>query len=235
MNLLKNIEAIDLAIKIKNNLIITDIHIGHEEALNKQGILVPRFQFNDILKRLEKIISNSKFDLIIINGDLKHEFGRISEQEWRNVLKFLDFLKKHCNKIIIIKGNHDPIIKPIAKKRNIEIQEKVEINDILILHGNKIPNDLKKYKTIIIGHEHPAISLKQGPRMEIYKCFLIGKYKRKNLIVQPSLNLVTEGSDVLTHKLLSPFLKGNLDNFSVFAVEDKIYNLGKIKEIKKIK
>tara|TARA_Y100000310_G_C20677181_1_gene813752 strand:- start:1781 stop:2488 length:708 start_codon:yes stop_codon:yes gene_type:complete len=235
MKLLKNIEALDLAIKINNNLIITDIHIGHEEALNKQGILVPRFQFKDILKRLEKLISKSKFNSIIINGDLKHEFGKISEQEWRNVLKFLDFLKKYSKKIIITKGNHDPIIKPIADKRNIEIREFAEIDDILILHGNKIPKDLKKYKTIIIGHEHPAISIRQGPRIEVYKCFLVGKYKRKNLIVQPSLNLVTEGSDVLKQKLLSPFLKGNLNNFTVYAVEDKIYNLGKIKDLKNLK
>tara|TARA_Y100000310_G_scaffold343478_1_gene451323 strand:+ start:12099 stop:12812 length:714 start_codon:yes stop_codon:yes gene_type:complete len=237
MKLLPNIVAIDLAIKIKDNLIITDVHIGHEEALNRQGILVPRFQFKDIIQRLEKILSKTgKLDKIIINGDLKHEFGRISDQEWRNVLKLLDFLQKHCNKILITKGNHDPIIKPIADKRNIEIKEQFVLEkDILILHGNKIPENLEEYKTIIIGHEHPAISLKQGPRIELYKCYLVGKHKRKNLIVQPSLSQVTEGSDILRSKYLSPFLKKNLDNFSVFAVEDQIYSLGKVKEIKKLK
>ena len=48
---------------------------------------------------------NKKIETIIVNGDLKHEFGAISEQEWRNVLKLLDYLGQHCGEIILIKGN----------------------------------------------------------------------------------------------------------------------------------
>lgn len=234
MNLLKNIEAIDLALYVNRTLIIADVHIGFEEALNRQGILVPRFQFPDLLKRMESIfgkLKNKKIEKIIINGDLKHEFGTISEQEWRHTLKFLDFLGSYCENILLTKGNHDTILGPIANKRNVKLVEQVELGEVLVCHGDKIPNDIKKYKTIIIGHEHPAVSIRDSMRVETYKCYLVGKYKGKNLIVQPSFNLVTEGTDMLKERLLSPFLN-KINDFNVYAVEDRIYRLGKVKSLK---
>ncbi len=80
MKIYNNIEIVDLGLLIDKTLVICDTHIGFEEALNKQGILVPRLQFNEIIKRLEKIVNKKKINKIIINGDVKHEFGTISDQ-----------------------------------------------------------------------------------------------------------------------------------------------------------
>ena len=75
-----NIQIIDLSLLVKNVLILTDFHMGYEEALNKRGVLMPRFQFKDTMERLKQIfayIDSKKIQInkIIINGDLKHEFG----------------------------------------------------------------------------------------------------------------------------------------------------------------
>ena len=283
-------EIIDLALYADNVLIVADTHIGYEEALNKQGILIPRFQFKEIIKRLEKIFSilkknNKKIDSIIINGDIKHEFGTISEQEWRHTLQLLDFLARHCKEIILIKGNHHTILGPIAKKRDVKVidyyviaeqsekekminnevkskftkkinkksplkelsilknngspvlfKKKYQKRNILVMHGDKLPNDKilndKNIKTIIIAHEHPAVSISDWPRVELVKCFLKGKYKGKELIVMPSFNLVSEGTDILKEKLLSPFLQQNLNDFEVYVVEDKVYDFGKVKDLR---
>jgi putative SbcD/Mre11-related phosphoesterase len=227
MEILPDIEIVDLALYFNSALVIADVHIGYEEALNKKGILVPRLQFPEMAKRTERIfdaLKGKKLDTIIINGDLKHEFGTISEQEWRNTIKFLDLLAKHCDKIALIKGNHDTILGPIAKKRNIKVVESFAAGNVLIAHGDKIPDNVKEYGTIIIGHEHPAVSLKEGPRVEQFKCFLKGRYRGRNLIVQPSFNPIIEGTDILKDEILSPFLKQNLDNFEVFVVEDGVYS-----------
>lgn len=236
--MIKGIKIIDLGIMLKNEkiLVLSDFHIGYEEALNKQGILVPKFQFKDIIKRLTKIFSRLKKDKIkkiIINGDIKHEFGTISEQEWRETLRLLDFLTKFCDEIILVKGNHDTIIGPIAKKKNVSVVDYYFAGDVLVTHGHKIPNKniLKKAKTIVIGHEHPAISLRENIRTEKFKCFLKGKYKGKSLVVMPSFCLVTEGTDILKEKLLSPFLDQDLKNFDVFVVADKVYDFGKLKNL----
>jgi len=291
MKVLNGIEIVDLAIYTNNTLIFTDFHIGYEEALNKQGLMVPRFQFEEIIKRLDNIFSklnNIKIDRIIINGDLKHEFGSISDQEWRHTLKLLDYFGKYCNEIIIIKGNHDNILGPIVNKRNIKVLDYYVINqkkmgsvkstqikknieaiknitsdnkttiktqkniiskiiskklmdkiinkhekNILIIHGDKIPENkiIKNISTIIIGHEHPAVSIKDGPRLETFKAFLVGKWKKYNIIAQPSFNLVTEGTDVMKEKILSPFLKNNLRKFDVVLVGDKLYKFGKLRNL----
>lgn len=249
MKIHDNIQIIDLGLLLDDTLIISDVHIGFEEALNKQGILIPRFQFKEIINRLEKILKIKRIKKIIINGDVKHEFGTISEQEWRHTLRLLDFLSKY-GKVILLKGNHDTILGPIARKRDIKVRDylfleiikkksiknlKKKYEKILIIHGDKLDNNIlnliKKTDIIIIGHEHPAVSLKEGSRVELCKCFLKGKFKGKTLIVMPSFNLVTEGTDIMKEKLLSPFLQQNLDNFEVFIVEDKVYYFGKLKNL----
>src|SRR3989344_7806769 len=268
MEILPGFDILNQALLHNNILIMTDINIGYEEMLNKKGFLIPRLQFEDMLKRLEAIfdsLESKKIGKVIINGDLKHEFNSISEQEWRNTLKFIDFLSKYCNEIIIVKGNHDITLGPIARKRNVKIvdyyiigdntdesnnelykNEKLQYgknnysrtkaakNKTLVIHGDKMPENkvLERIGTIIIGHEHPAILLREGARVEQFKCFLKGKFKGKNLIVLPSFNTMIEGTDLLRDKVLSPFLKQNLDDFEVYAVEDKIYDFGKLGKLR---
>lgn len=232
MNISKNIKIIDLALYLTKykTLIISDSHIGYEEALNKQGVMVPRFQFTELLKRLEKIFAKVKPETIIINGDIKHEFGTISTQEWRHTLRLIDFFARHCKKLIMLKGNHDKVLGPIAEKRNITIADNIILGDTLITHGHKLVKVLpRNIKTIIIGHEHPAVSFQERPG-DKFKCFLKGKYKKAALIVMPSFNLVIEGSDITKEKLLSPFLK-DISNFECYIVEDKIYRFGKVKNL----
>src|SRR3989344_5563917 len=140
MQLLPRIHAIDLAIEIDTQtLVFGDIHIGYEEALNKTGYLIPRFQFQDTIKRLNSILKNKQYEQIILNGDIKHEFGTITNQEWRDSLKILDLLQKHAKKVILIKGNHDTILGPIGDKKNLNIVEEFSIGDIYICHGHVIP------------------------------------------------------------------------------------------------
>jgi len=231
MNILTGIEIIGKSLWLENRkmLIISDLHIGYEEALNKRGILVPRTQFKEMFKELEELLNKVMPKTIVINGDLKHEFSDISEQEWNETLKILDLLQNHCKKIILIKGNHDTILGPIAKKRGLKITDKYKIDEICVIHGDSVVET--SAKTLIIGHEHPAIALKEGMKTEKYKCFLLGTWKKQNLIVMPSFLPIIEGTDLVQEKLLSPYLK-KIKNFEVFIVGDKVYRFGKLKDIK---
>lgn len=184
MEISKGIEIIDLCLYFKKEkaLVMADFHMGYEEALNKEGLLIPRFQYAETMKRLESMLKGFEIKTVIINGDLKHEFGTISETEWRHTLRLLDFLSEHCKKIILIKGNHDTILGPIAEKRGLKLRKNYAVGKTMILHGDKIPKGEKfdSMKRLIIGHEHPAISLHKGGRLETYKCFLKGKWKKKS-------------------------------------------------------
>lgn len=223
---------------LEKTLIISDIHIGYEEAMNKQGILLPRIYFQHLSEKAKNLLKTYDITKVIINGDLKHEFGNISTTEWRQTLQFLDLFKKQ--EIIIIKGNHDTIIDPIAQKRNVTVATYYCIGDILVVHGDKELDIVKfekehnqKINTIIIGHEHPAITLRSENRSETFKCFLVGAYKKRTLIVAPSFNEVTEGTNVLREQILSPFLKKNLLSCEVYICGDEVYYFGELRNLRK--
>jgi len=232
MQISKDIQIVGTALWLEKPriLIINDLHLGYEEVLKLKGILIPRFQIKEIITQLENIIKQTNPKTIVINGDLKHEFGKVLNDEWKDTLLLLDFLLKKKIKIIIVQGNHDPIIKPIADKRNVKVVKELLINDILITHGDElVETDAKK---IIIGHEHPAITIREKSKFEKYKCFLEGKWKNKILITVPSFNPLLEGTDVLKEEVLSPFLE-NIDNFNVYIVgKGETFNFGKLKDIK---
>jgi uncharacterized protein len=234
-----NAEIVDLGLLIDRTLIISDLHIGYEQALNRDGIMVPRFQYKMILVMLQEIIKSFEIDRIVVNGDLKHEFGRITRQEWDEALNFITFLKNNFDEIILLKGNHDNFTKFIADKTDLKVYETYTLGDFIIMHGDKIPDDLMNVNesTIVIGHEHPCIGIRNGERFEKIKCYLKGDYQEKKLIVMPSFNFVSEGSDILHEKSLSPYLKKrSIEEFEVYGVENfEVLYFGRIKDILNVK
>ena len=84
--------------------------------------------------------------------------------------------------LILVKGNHDIILGPIADKRNLKVVNYYKTKEIMFLHGDKILKESLNSKILIIGHEHPALNLREGPRKELYKCFLVGKFNNKKLL-----------------------------------------------------
>ncbi len=233
MEISRGIRIVDTALwfEAEKILIINDLHLGYEEALHRKGILAPKSQLKLIIKKMAVIFQKVKPEKIIINGDLKHEFGRVLRQEWKEALEFLDFLLANVPEVVIIKGNHDSIIRLIADKRGIQAVDSYRIDDSLIVHGDEITGT--DAKRIIIGHEHPAITIREGSKWEKYKCFLKGKWLRKELIAVPSFNPLLEGTDVLKEELLSPFLRNrNIKNFEVYVVGEKeTFRFGRVKDI----
>lgn len=212
-------------------LIINDLHLGYEEALHRKGILVPKFQLQEIVREMEQILFQVKPHKIIINGDLKHEFGTVLKQEWREVLEFLEYCLQHCQKIIIIRGNHDPLLRWITEKKGISVVTHYETADTIIVHGDELIETKKQ--RVIIGHEHPAVTIREGSKREKYKCFLKGKWRGKELIAVPSFNPLLEGTDILKGELLSPFLKDIL-KYRVYVVsKGEVFNFGKVSQLKK--
>ncbi|MEM1535079.1 MAG: metallophosphoesterase [Candidatus Pacearchaeota archaeon] len=209
-------------------LAIADLHIGYEEYLNEQGIAIPRQQLSIMKKELALLLDSLRPRQVVINGDLKHEFGEISKQEWKETNEILDLILARAN-VILVKGNHDTILEPIARKKGLEIFDYFCADSICFMHGHRIFDEpLKKSKTLILAHIHPAIKLREGIRSEKYKCWLVGAWKKRNVIIMPSFLFYIEGAEILSSELPLPI---SPKNFSVFAIEDKIYKLGKLEKL----
>lgn len=224
-------EFVDLGLYFKSSrtLIIGDTHLGYEENLRRSGVFVPFQQFGKTRNRLDKIFDSVDVNRIIVNGDVKDEFGSILNTEWKEVLDFVDYLKSKCSEVVFIKGNHDKILDVVLKKKELDLVDSFSFDDVFVCHGNKIFDTDKG--TIVIGHEHPAVMIKSRIRAEMFKCFLVGKFNDKELVVIPSFNVLTEGSDILNGKLLSPYLS-DVSNFEVYVVGKDVLHFGKVRDIK---
>lgn len=226
-------------------LAVGDLHLGYDSMLKNQGISLNFNQLEDTKSELEIIIKKiraiSTLKKIIILGDIKHHFS-FDKGEVFDLRNFIRFLEKYLPKenIILIKGNHDTFTLKDYKLRDYYIED-----DLAFMHGDKSFPEIfknKKIKTIVIGHIHPAIWLKDkclgkgGVKREKYKAFLIGRFKGKKLIVVPSFFPLIDGSEINElygsgggSKKFSIISKTSLNNFEVFIVGKgtKVYDFGK--------
>lgn len=231
-------------------IVIADLHLGYEVVrAEMDGITIPRFQGKQLLETMQAILAalaaqKAKAGTLIILGDIKHEFSETSYHEYREVSDFLDFLARRFQKIIIVKGNHDNfIIRATRKFPNVEVHEDITLGGrggFYFAHGHR-PIDVRRVGAsgaswIIIGHEHPAIALRDSLGIkEKVKAFLHGKIgsggrglglgpdsKSKNLIVLPALSPLAYGTAVNEtpqRELLSPLLQEHgVDNLSAVGL-----------------
>ena len=198
-------------------LIFGDVHLGYEELYARGGNF-PMIQLNETKEKLERIFSiikkgKKRVEKIIIIGDFVHNFGSMSNSEFRGMKNFLNFLEKLVKKenIIFIKGNHDTTSSIIIKRLGFKVADYYKIKDIIFIHGDKSPeNKLKDIKLLVMGHLHPTIKLSDKYKNEKYKCFLFGRWKKIKSIILPSfmdinygynLNNITNASSLNKQKL----------------------------------
>lgn len=223
-------------------LAIGDLHIGYEHAMIKSGILLPENQVDEVIKDLRKIIEKIKskrYQLrkIVFLGDIKHFFN----YEWKEKFNFnlvLEFLRTYVkdSDIILIKGNHDKFDFSGKAMKNYYFNK-----GIMFFHGHKNFPEVfaPRTETIVFGHLHPSIKLsdKVNIKREKYKCFLTGKYKRKEIIIVPSFLGIIEGTSVndkeYEHEDFSVIPHSAIREFNAHVVADdgEILNFGQVKKL----
>ncbi len=220
MQVFKGIETVDgfpaIFLEELKAIAIADLHLGYELALAEQGIFVPQTQLKEIKKDLNEIFKLVKAEKLIIVGDLKHEFGEASKQEWREVKDLMNFLWKKVKQIILVRGNHDNYLLTIISKLGIDLFDPYYLEKgVCFIHGHKKIEIPKEAKTLIIGHEHPSLILKEGFDRVKVPCLLYGRTKSNlNFICLPAFSSWASGTDVnLVSKedLLSPILREEVE------------------------
>ena len=230
-------------------LVIGDLHLGYEEALRQRGLDVPIGQFNEMTKELEKTLDYIKACFgkigelrVIFLGDIKHHFGFMASEK-EEIKKLLGFLRKkgiNENKVIFIRGNHE------KNEKSEKYVNFYTAGDIGFIHGHIDFLEIyaKEINLVVMGHLHPTITLsdKMNIKREKYKCFLVGKWKKKEFIILPSFLSITEGvslSEFSDEKAggydFSIIPNKELNDFEVFIVQDvgsNALDFGKLGKIK---
>ncbi|BFH74334.1 metallophosphoesterase [Sulfurisphaera javensis] len=185
-------------IKRLNSIVLSDVHIGYEEEMASKGIFIPKVQkkrFLTIFRRAREVFKTNK---LIINGDLKHTFNRLTKQEKNELTEIFQELKDDGTEITIVKGNHDNYLSLVTEKfDNIKLVDSLTVDNLTIFHGHlNIP--IEENKVYIIGHEHPRLGLRDKlgfiRRMQ---CFLVTPLKNNSkVIVLPAIGIYQAGNDI---------------------------------------
>jgi uncharacterized protein len=246
--------------KEKGILVVGDLHLGYEESLNRSGILVTRKMFEEMIKYFDSVFEElerreredgkeRKVNEVVLLGDVKHGFGKGNKQEWGEVLELFDYFIGKMNKgrgfgdgkIIVVKGNHDNYIVNIAGRRKVDVKYYYVVGDgknkIAFLHGNRKVEEIegKEINKWVMGHGHPAVRLKDEKtgKEEMYKCFLEGRWKGREIVIVPSFVDYKEGTDPREHDMKLAW-KFSLNEFDVKIVSEdlKVLEFGALGKLK---
>jgi len=221
------------AMKIGHSLVISDLHIGIEDELSKNGIKISD-QTKALLKRICFLIRETKARETIILGDIKNSIFT-TKIENKKISEFLDSLKKVTN-LVLVKGNHDGLIEKLVKK-DVDVCSFDTRGSYLLTHGHrKIPKNLKEkneIKTIVIGHNHPGICFKDRYGIvSTEPCWVVGTEKEKRqVIIMPAFNPLVGETAINRHDVMGPIAKNiDIENARIYLL-DGTY-LGHVKTLR---
>jgi putative SbcD/Mre11-related phosphoesterase len=207
------------ALRLNRTLVIADLHLGYEVSMAREGFYLPRV-FHEVTESLENILEREKPRRLVIDGDLKHSF--IPEWRERKELEaFVEEISPLVQEIVLVRGNHDVGVLWL-RELGVEIVDELELSGWKVVHGHK----LVEGERFIIGHEHPAIRLRDevGALVKV-QAFLMGE----KLIVLPAFSPWAYGNDVL-REIVSPFLRAYDVSRSrvVVPIDDELPDFGEL-------
>lgn len=202
-------------------LVVADMHLGCEAALEYQGLSIPRVQTRKIERYMVELIKDLKPKRIIVAGDLKHNFSRNLTQEWQDVTRFVHVLSDLAP-LEVVKGNHDNYLGAILSDLGISLRNEAQACGYRVLHGH---SGTRTDRPTIIGHLHPSVRLRDdiGGSLKDH-CFLHNR--SIDMLVLPALSIVAPGLDVVRSSdvdFASPLLPRNglVDFVPILFSKDK--------------
>lgn len=235
-----------LYIKSLKSIVLSDLHLGYESVSAKNGVFLPKLNFNFITNQIEnfvKKIGKERVKSVIVLGDIKNEFDEVDQAEIDELFNFVYYLRNNIfdkNLVIyLVKGNHDNYVDGYAISLNLKvIKQELFLGKYLMFHGEDLPSQelLEKAEFLIMAHEHPAIVLftEVGERVKA-KCFLFGNVPKK-IIVLPAISYYAQGTDINLlpkEELLSPYLrKIGTDDLIPIVVENDFLIFPKIRYLR---
>ncbi|MGB8340875.1 MAG: metallophosphoesterase [Chthoniobacterales bacterium] len=147
-------------------LAVADLHFGYELSQRTAGRLVPLWGMTSIEARLTGLLDEYRPCQLIVVGDLVHD--RASSAAAADLLGRLG----ERYRLIALAGNHD---RHVAQM--IEFVQRWETPEFVFEHGHSETED-ETGRIKIIGHHHPAASIRDGAGLHLKFPALIEQEKR---------------------------------------------------------
>jgi len=210
-------------------LAIADLHLGYAWAHRHAGQLMPISARDTTAERLRALIDDYAPDRLVLLGDIVHRAVPVKPVR-EALLAVLDCLSPQLT-VTAIAGNHDRDLEQLlrADSRFVPVTH-FSANGCVFVHGDsasaaaaeaEIRATKKGQGWIVIGHEHPSVTLGDGvATWEKYPCFLICE----GLLVLPAFSQWAAGNS--RDEFMSPLLECTGIKSRVGIVGDRLLPIG---------
>lgn len=172
-------------------VVLGDLHLGYERALESEGMYIPRINTDSIAESLNDILYRYEPSRVVLLGDIKHDFKRANYEERNEVRRIMNLLSEEAE-VVVIKGNHDNYLQNIISDLGLLAVDHVDIMGYRLEHGH----DDSEVRPVIIGHEHPSVRIPGtvGGGLKI-QCFVHAR--SDGVIVLPPFSPFSSGNDLV--------------------------------------
>ena len=181
-------------------LAVADLHLGYAWAHRLSGQLMPIPPTNDTLARLAELQRDYKPREIVVLGDIVHRAMALPVLA-EEVREIFDALSPHAQ-LTFIAGNHDRNLAAVLREwmLPIELVSSREIGSCLLVHGDIDRPKRNSDVRLVMGHEHPAISIGDGvTTSQKCPCFLVSE----RVIILPAFSRWAAGTDFRYYEFMS--------------------------------
>src|SRR5450755_374647 len=179
-----------LLLTVSQTLIVADLHLGYGWAQRRRGELGPLADSRTREKMLP-VCGELRPRRIVLLGDVVHAPRPCApEREW--IEETLIELSQ-CAELISVRGNHDRAFAREFSHLPVRMVESWAEGEVLAVHGDQLPHRLPEGRTLVAGHLHPSIPVKDaagaGQRLPV---FLVSS----GCVVLPAFSPFAGGYDV---------------------------------------
>lgn len=175
--------------------ILSDLHLGAEKSLARQGLYLPPTSWKAILAAWDRVVSLDPAHLILA-GDVCDAPDGTGLEEFSMLL---ERRPKNC-RVTLTPGNHDPLVfaEPFSC---VSVAPLTQFEGITVAHGHAL-QATGEPRAMITGHQHPAVVLAtrvQAAKMICFAQCVVGK-RRMPLLILPAFSPLPLGSNLLTER-----------------------------------
>lgn len=136
----------------RHRLLVTDVHLGKDDAFRAAGIALPAGSTRHDLDRLTALIEGCGATSLWVLGDLLH--GQRVDTRWRE--EWARFRDRHSGvHILLVEGNHDRA----ASRAGLGIEHRRDHVDDGPFSFAHAPRPAPEAGFVVCGHVHPVVSV----------------------------------------------------------------------------
>ncbi|OPY25689.1 MAG: hypothetical protein A4E28_03016 [Methanocella sp. PtaU1.Bin125] len=219
---------------------VADVHIGIEAAIQAEGFAMPLDEDRELLERFKSIVERFGPKVMVLDGDVLHEFGRLRRNAKKSFDRIMLALLSSVDEVVAITGSHDKMMDTaLLDIDGIRCEPFYFSGGILFAHGDVIPSRAKDkdVELVVIGHDHPTLDVE----MKKEPCFLYGKkaWRGKDVLVLPAFNPLCAGTSINrldSRDFLSPFIReGDIGAYRpIIVVEGEALEFPPLREFRDV-